>query len=394
MFYLNHLGMVCSLGTTLDEIKQRLFELGESALTSSADYLPGRVLPVGRVSAAGPLPCVDALPLTYRSRNNQLVLAALNQIKIPVHSAIERFGPSRFGIVVGTSTSGIAEGELALRRYARTGKLPEEFHYAQQEFGSPSALLAEILGTGGPAYVHSSACASSAKALASAARLLAMGACDAVLTGGVDSLCSFTVAGFAALESVSERRCNPLSRNRNGINIGEGAALFLMSREPAAVALRGWGETSDGHHMSAPDPAGVGARLAMERALARAGIAAAQVDYINLHGTATVQNDAMEARVVHDVFGGRTWVSSTKPLTGHALGAAGAIEAGLVWLAMQDDNGLGKLPPHLWDGQSDPSLPALSVAEHGVCLGRPLRWALSNSFAFGGANASLIFARA
>jgi 3-oxoacyl-[acyl-carrier-protein] synthase-1 len=202
------------------------------------------------------------------------------------------------------------------------------------------------------------------------------------------------VAGFASLEAVSESRCNPLSRNRNGINIGEGAALFLMSRDPAAVALCGWGESSDGYHMSAPDPAGTGAKLAMERALARAGIAAAQVDYINLHGTATVQNDAMEARVVHALFGERAWVSSTKPFTGHALGAAGAIEAALCWLAMQDDNRSGKLPPHLWDREADPSLPVLNVAEAGANLGRPLRWALSNSFAFGGANASLVLGRA
>jgi 3-oxoacyl-[acyl-carrier-protein] synthase-1 len=210
----------------------------------------------------------------------------------------------------------------------------------------------------------------------------------------VDSLCAFTVAGFRALEAVSESRCNPLSRNRNGINIGEGAALFLMSREPAAVALCGWGESSDGYHMSAPDPTGAGAKLAMQQALARADITAVQVDYINLHGTATLQNDAMEARVVHDLFGGGVWVSSTKPFTGHALGAAGAIEAGLCWLAMQDDNQSGRLPPHLWDRQADPSLPALHVAEPGASLGRPLRWALSNSFAFGGANASLVFGRA
>jgi 3-oxoacyl-[acyl-carrier-protein] synthase-1 len=166
-----------------------------------------------------------------------------------------------------------------------------------------------------------------------------------------------------------------------------------MSREPATVALRSWGESSDGHHMSAPDPAGGGARLAMARALARAQIAAGQVDYINLHGTATLQNDAMEARVVHDLFGEQICVSSTKPFTGHALGAAGAIEAGLCWVAMQDDNPSGKLPPHLWDGAVDPSLPSLNVAEPGAGLGRPLRFALSNSFAFGGANASLLLGR-
>src|SRR5690606_16218722 len=162
-------------------------------------------------------------------------------------------------------------------------EFPEGFHYAQQEMGSPAEMLAIELGTAGPAYVHSSACSSSAKALASAARLLNMGVCDAVLCGGVDSLCSFTIAGFSALESISSTRCNPLSTNRNGINIGEGAALFLMTRMPSSIALYGWGESSDGHHMSAPDPAGGGARLAIEQALRRAGLDASEVDYINMH---------------------------------------------------------------------------------------------------------------
>jgi 3-oxoacyl-[acyl-carrier-protein] synthase-1 len=391
MFYLNHLGMICSLGDTRDEIAQRLLELAQSGVAMTNDYSPGRLLPLGRVSTE--LPCAERLPLRDRSRNNQLALAVLNQIRPAVDAAIERFGPDRIGIVIGTSTSGIAEGEFALGRYASVGALPEGFHYGQIELGSPAAVLAAALGVTGPAYVHSTACASSAKALASAARLLRIGACDAVLTGGVDTLCAFTVAGFAALESVSASRCNPLSKNRNGINIGEGAALFLMTGDPGTVALRGWGESSDGHHMSAPDPAGVGARLAIQRALSRAGIAAADIDYVNLHGTATIQNDAMEARVVYEMFGDRVAVSSTKPFTGHALGAAGAIEAGLCWLAMQDDNSRGKLPPHLWDRIADPCLPPLNVAEPGDCLGRPLRWALSNSFAFGGANATLVLGR-
>jgi 3-oxoacyl-[acyl-carrier-protein] synthase-1 len=223
--------------------------------------------------------------------------------------------------------------------------------------------------------------------------LINMGACDAVLVGGVDSLCAFTVAGFASLDSVSEARCNPLSGNRNGINIGEGAALFLMSREPATVTLRGWGESSDGHHMSAPDPSGAGANLAITSALKRAGIDASQIDYVNLHGTATVQNDAMESRVIHALCGERVAVSSTKPFTGHTLGAAGAIEAAICWLAMQDGNPEGRLPVHLWDGVQDPALPQLNTVERGARLGRPLRWALSNSFAFGGANAALVFGR-
>jgi 3-oxoacyl-[acyl-carrier-protein] synthase I len=384
--------MICPLGNELDDIARRMFG-AESGVEPAWDFLPGRSLPLGRIDAKLFLPSLEELPLPDRSRNNQLALAALGQIRPALDDVIERFGADRVAVVIGTSTSGIAEGESALREFARSGALPKNFHYGQQELGSPAAVLAKTVGISGPAYVHASACASSAKALASAARLISMGLCDAALAGGVDSLCAFTVAGFAALESVSATRCNPLSRNRNGINIGEGAALFLLSAEPAAVSLRGWGESSDGYHMSAPDPAGLGARLAIERSLSQAQIARDKVEYINLHGTATVQNDAMEAAVMHRIFGERVPVSSTKPLTGHALGAAGAIEAGLCWLAMQDDNKAGKLPPHLWDGAADPALPPLNIAEAGARLGHPVRCAVSNSFAFGGANVSVVFTR-
>jgi 3-oxoacyl-[acyl-carrier-protein] synthase-1 len=391
MIYLNHLGIICALGAGREEIARCLFDEAHSGVGPTALHSPGRMLPLGCVQA--PLPAIDDLPLVERSRNNQLALAALAQIRADVDAAIARFGAGRIGVVIGTSTSGIAESEAALKAYAANGRLPEHFHYGQQELGSPASMLAALLGIGGPAYVHSTACASSGKAMASAARLIRMGVCDAVITGGVDSLCAFTVAGFAALESVSEMRCNPLSANRSGINIGEGAALFLMSREPAAVALHGWGESSDAYHVSAPDPAGKGATIAIERALARAGIAPAHIDYVNLHGTATVQNDAMESRVVHALFGDTVPVSSTKPFTGHALGAAGAIEAGLCWLAMQDGNPRGRLPPHLWDGVRDPDLPPLRTVNIGESLGRPLRRALSNSFAFGGANVALLLGR-
>jgi 3-oxoacyl-[acyl-carrier-protein] synthase I len=391
MIYLNQLGIVCSAGASRAEVRQRVFDSATSGVVLTDRYSPGRMLPLGVVDAT--LPEIDHLPLPQRSRNNQLALAALAQIRVEVDAAIARFGADRVGVVIGTSTSGIAESEAALRQHAADGNLPPYFHYGQQELGSPASMLAQVLGVSGPAYVHSTACASSGKALASAARLLNMGLCDAVVTGGADSLCAFTIAGFASLESVSATRCNPLSANRNGINIGEGAALFLMTREPAAVSLRGWGESSDAHHMSAPEPSGKGATTAIERALARAGIRSEQIDYVNLHGTATVQNDAMESRAVHGLFGDAVAVSSTKPFTGHALGAAGAIEAALCWLAMQDDNPHGLLPPHLWDGARDAGLPALKTIDPGTRLGRPVRWSVSNSFAFGGANAALVFGR-
>ena len=389
--YLNDCAILCALGVDRETVARRLLHTAASGLALSDEFSPGRMLPVGRVGTG--LPDLSHLPLRLRSRNNALALAALAQIRPAVDAAIARHGAARIGVVIGTSTSGVGEAETALAQEQGSGELPAGFHYGQQEMGSCAEALALALGVGGPAYVHSSACSSSAKAMTSAARLIRMGLCDAVVTGGVDTLCGFTVAGFSALESVSPDACNPLSARRNGINLGEAAALFLMSREPAPVALCGWGESSDGHHISAPDPEGGGARIAMREALQRAGLDAAQVDYINLHGTATVQNDAMESRAVAALFGTQVAVSSTKPLTGHTLGAAGALEAAFCWLAMQDDNPEGRLPPHLWDGEQDPGLPVLNVAAIGARLGHPIRYALSNSFAFGGSNAALVFGR-
>lgn len=386
--YLNELGLVCSLGRGADEVRQALArEDGPHGLVEADDFLPGRVLPVGRVQ--GELPSSEAWPLWQQSRNNRLAAEALRQIEPAVRAAIERCGAQRVAVVLGGSTSGVREGELAVQQRQREGAWPKGYHYRQQELGTTARFVAEACGAQGPAYVISTACSSGAKALAAGARLLNAGMADAVIAGGVDTLCAFTLAGFGALESLSEARCNPLSKHRNGINLGEGAALFLMTREPGAVRLAGWGETVDAHHMSAPDPEGRGAIDAMRQALQRGGVAPEAVDYINLHGTATPQNDAMESKAVAAVFGAETPVSSTKPMTGHALGAAGAIEAAFGWLALRD-NPRGALPPHWWDGEADPALPRLNAVPPGATLGRPLRYVLSNSFAFGGSNAALL----
>jgi len=391
MFYLNHLGITCSLGNTTAEVMHNMLDASYTGIRVTTDYCNGTPLPLGGVISG--LPVYDFLPPHDNSRNNRLLFTALEQIRSAIDEAIEEFGADRIGIIIGTSTSGIAESEMAFRSLAQQGMFPDHFHYHQQELASPAATLASILGVQGPAYVHSNACASSAKAMASAARLIQMGVCDAVLTGGVDSLSSFVLSGFMALESVSMERCNPMSANRDGINIGEGAALFLMSKKPGAVALRGWGESSDGYHISAPSPDGGGAMLAMQKALQRAGITNHDIDYINMHGTATLQNDAMESKVIYALFGDAVAVSSTKPMTGHTLGAAGAIEAALCWLAMQDNNPSGKVPPHLWDGQVDSELRPLHLAAPGFSIGRQLKWCISNSFAFGGSNATLVFGK-
>lgn len=388
--FLNELGLICALGKGQQDVRAALLA-PEAASTIAALHLAtGVEYPTAPVKAA--LADISGLPLAQQSRNNALLLTALEQIREPVEAAIDRYGPSRVAVVLGTSTSGIGESERAFAWRKQHGHFPQDFHPSQQELGSPAEMLASVLGTSGVATVISTACSSSAKALASAARMLQAGFCDAVICGGADSLCDFTVAGFAALESVSPQGCNPMSRNRNGIHIGEAAALFLMSRTPGPVALCGYGETSDAYHISAPDPSGQGACSAMQLALQMAGLAPADIDYINLHGTATRQNDAMEAAAVAKLFGLQTPASSTKPLTGHTLGAAGALEAAFAWLTLEG-NPAHRLPPHHWDGANDPELPALTLVPPEFSLSTAPRYIISNSFAFGGSNIALILGK-
>ncbi|WPB57082.1 beta-ketoacyl-ACP synthase [Xylophilus sp. GOD-11R] len=390
--FLNDIGIVSALGHGVAATREALFATdGPLGVRPTDGHTPGRPLHLGCV--ADPLPDLSQAPVRFRSRNNRLIAAALAQIRPQVDRAVARWGPSRVGIVLGVSTAGLDEGIAARRAHAAGLPWPAGYDYAQQEMGNAAAWLAHELSVRGPAHVISTACSSGAKALASAARLLRGGRLDAVLAGGADALSGFTIAGFGALESVSADRCNPMSIDRRGINIGEGAALFLMSREPGPVRLAGWGESSDAHHMSAPDPTGHGALAAMRLAIERAGIDSDAIDYVNLHGTATPQNDAMESRAVAELLGLRVPVSSTKPLTGHALAAAGAIEAALGWCCLVD-NPAHRLPPHWWDGRRDPALPALHLVAPGESAIRPIRHVLSNSFAFGGSNASLLLATA
>lgn len=380
--YLNALGIICALGRGQDEVRRNLFAGDSSGMRSESGWVPERVLPVGSVPGElAPLPPHLA---QQNSRNNQLLLEAALQIEGPIQQAIQTFGASRIGIVLGTSTSGIDEASRGIADYLREGHFPADYDYRQQELGAPANFLADWLQLSGPAYVISTACTSSARALMSARRLLDLGLCDAVLCGGVDSLCKLTLNGFTSLEAVSAQRCNPFSVNRNGINIGEAAVLFLMSKSPASIALLGSGASCDAHHISAPEPSGKGALQAMSKALASAKLTPAQIGYLNLHGTATQHNDAMESLAVATLFPAGVACSSTKPLTGHTLGAAGALEAAFCWLSLME----GSVPPHVWDGQADPALPALHWAKVGDTL--QTRCLMSNSFAFGGNNVSLI----
>lgn len=388
--YLNALGILCSAGDSVTSLKANITNSCPDFLTTTNAFGTGKSLPLGLYQ--GELPNIPLTENKWQSRNNQFALAALHQIQSEVSHAIRQYGANRIGVVIGTSTSGIAESETAITQWTQTGIIPANYDYGLQEMGAPAHFITKLLNLQGPSYSISTACSSGAKALASARRLIRAGICDAVIAGGVDTLCKLTVHGFSSLEAVSETRCNPFSQNRNGINIGEGAALFLVTANASGVALCGVGEGSDAHHISAPDPSGAGAIHSMNAALRDAGINATDVDYVNLHGTATALNDQMESIAMHQVFGSQTPCSSTKPFTGHTLGAAGAVEAAICWVLLEETSG-STLPPHIWDGITDTELPALNLVSKNTEQCMPISYALSNSFAFGGNNISLLLGR-
>ena len=386
--YINHASVICALGDTRAEIEEKLFGPNSAqCFTETDSYAPGGPLPLGLVNTK--LPALDGYALKHRTRNNQLLLASLRSLEEPVNTLIKKHGADRIGVIIGSSTSGIYEGEQAVASLVKEESLPQDYCYQQQEVGAPSDFVADYFNITGPAWTISTACTSGAKALASAARLIRLGVCDAVIAGGGDSLCGLTVGGFSALSAVSDKICQPFSRNRAGINIGEAAALFLLSAQPSDCKLAGVGESSDAHHISAPHPNGDGAERAMSSALKAAKLSPAEVDYVNLHGTATAHNDSMEAKAVHRIFGAQVPCSSTKPFTGHTLGAAGALEAYFCWLILKRED--GRLPSLRWDGEYDDSLDRILLAEQSV-TGKVQR-VISNSFAFGGNNIALCMER-
>lgn len=326
-------------------------------------------------------------------RNNRLAQLGLEQdgFAEAVAAAKRSYGAHRIGVFLGTSTSGILQTELAYRRLdPQTGQLPPDFQYAEtQNSYSLAGFVARYLGLTGPSFVVSSACSSSAKVFANAARMMAAGVCDAVVVGGVDSLCLSTLYGFNSLGLVSRLPCRPYDAERDGISVGEGAGFALIERmrpDAQGMLLLGVGESSDAYHMSTPHPEGLGAQLAMHRALASAGLAADDIDYINLHGTATRSNDTSEGKAIAEVFGSRVPCSSTKGWTGHLLGAAGITEAIISMLTIEH----GFIPGSLNTQQLDPAL-EIDYRIEGSSA-RVVR-ILSNSFGFGGSNCSLVLGK-
>jgi 3-oxoacyl-[acyl-carrier-protein] synthase-1 len=332
----------------------------------------------------------------YDCRNNRLAQLGieLEGFAGAVAAARDRYGAARIGVFMGTSTSGILATELAYRRRdSRTGALPPDYRYAETHNSySLAAFVQRYLGLHGPAFVVSSACASSAKVFGNAARMIAAGACDAAVVGGVDTLCLTTLYGFHSLELTSREPCRPFDAERDGLSIGEGAGFALIERVGSQAGandmlLLGIGESCDAYHMSTPHPEGLGARLAMQRALESAGLAAADIDYVNIHGTATRSNDAAEDRSVWELFGGGTPCSSTKGATWHLLGAAGVTEIIISILAIER----GLMPGSAHTRRIDPALKSNYLIEPRKA--RVTR-VLSNSFGFGGSNCSVVLGAA
>jgi len=339
---------------------------------------------IGRVTDT--LPKIPESLSAYATRNNQLVLSALLQIQPQVKQAIETYGAERVAVIVGTSTSGISDGESAYQYKLANGQFPSGYHYNKQELGNTAEFIAEYFALSGPCYTVSTACSSSGRVFISAKRMLKAGLVDAVIVGGADSICQLTLNGFNSLEALSNQLCKPFSADRNGINIGESAAFMLLSCEESEskIALLGAGDSSDAHHISAPHPDGNGAEQAMRLALADANLQPEDIGYINAHGTATTLNDSMESKAIYRIFGNTVPVSSTKPLTGHTLGAASATEAAIAWHILQYQL---PLPQQGCDNKAQDI--EIQLVENQTFLNDQA--ILSNSFAFGGNNISLIF---
>jgi 3-oxoacyl-[acyl-carrier-protein] synthase-1 len=383
----------CAAGSGMDELRAALANQ-RSGLR--ANDFPGCDLPtwIGRVAAIDEYVFSPALA-QWQSRNNALIALGLQQgsLQQSLAKLVERFGSARIGVVMGSSTSSIDRSEEAYRQLAQ-GQLPPQF--LQEQVLNPHApglFVAELLGLDGPNMTVNTACSSSAKVFATAARWLRAGIVDAVLVGGADTLCQSVLYGFHSLQLVSESPCRPFDGGRDGINLGEAAGFAILVRgsdaqgiEHTGIQVSGYGESSDAHHMSHPHPEGEGARLAVEQALEQAGLAPAQIDYINLHGTASRANDHIEGNLVGTMFPASMLASSTKGWTGHTLGAAGILESIFALEALRS----GLVPGTLNLTQVDPEI-AISMSAANQTA--DLTHVMSNSFGFGGNNACLIFSR-
>lgn len=385
--------MTTPLGHQAETILSNALSGSLAGMLPNSDYLQGRPTIVGQVTRP-----LNALPSAFSAfdyRANRLLATVIEDLSAAIEALKSRCPAHRIGVILATSTAGVDSLETALPTLDNSGEWAAHYQPHHQRMGSVSEFVASYLEIDGPSMTVSTACSSANKAFASARRWLNADLCDAVICGGVDVLSQLTLRGFESLGALSSVQTQPFSQHRAGINIGEGAALFILSKADCEWQILGCGESSDAYHISAPNPQGDGAVAAMQSALADAGLSPEAIDYINLHGTGTPQNDPMEAIAIHRVFaerGASIPCSSSKAQIGHTLGVSGALELGLSLLSMSSYNKAQSYLPHCFDGAYDREIKPLNVVSVGNQLGRP-RYVLSNSFAFGGSNATLIVGR-
>jgi 3-oxoacyl-[acyl-carrier-protein] synthase I len=382
----SHYTAVCAAGTGNAELWDSLIERRSGLAPNDFPHVD---LPtyIGRVRGLEEKP----LPAEFSSwdcRNNRLALLALQQDGLldAVRRLRDRHGPRRIALVLGTSTGSIASTEEAYRLRDNDQELPAQ--YREPNIHAPASLVDFVqhyLGLAGPAFSILTACSSSARVFCSAERLLSLGLADAVVVGGADTLCGSVLFGFNSLELMSPAPCRPFDVTRQGLSLGEGAGFAILERgTDAQIQFAGYGETSDAHHMSSPHPEGLGARRAMENALARAALGPEAIDYVNLHGTATRINDQVEGEAMRTLFTAPVACSSVKGWTGHTLGAAGIVEAVISLLCLK-----GRLIPETLNCTEVE--PRFRDYVRTSSSRESLSHVMSNSFGFGGNNCSLIF---
>lgn len=388
MIYINDLTSVSSLGTNELTIVDSLSHTDRCYLTYRDDLLnEHKGSYFGQIKAK--LPRLDDYP-EHKSRNSAVLAFLTDSIKDSINELKQKYSKDRIAIILGTSTSGLDETENELKKFMQTGVPSRDFYYKSQEFGDPSMFLADYLEIDGPAYTISTACSSSARALICGKRMLESGLVDAVIAGGADTLCKVPINGFNSMGVLSQERCLPFNKNRSGINIGEGGGLMILSKEKDSLELLGVGESSDAYHVSSPDPSGAGAISAMKMALNDALLTTDDIGYVNLHGTATKLNDAMESKAMASLFKGKVPCSSTKYMTGHTLGAAGIVEAAILCYLLKHD--LDLPVQDFSHDEIDDTLDECGLIKEKIKAKKKVM--MSNSFAFGGNNASIIIAKA
>lgn len=396
--FINAVASVCCAGKNIEEIWKSVTDGSQSGIKKVKPDFGEKEFWAARV--------VDSeLPETtskYKMHIMKLEEAALNQLSSQVSKLKEKYGSERIAVCVGSCDNGTEFSVKNHKVFFKDGKFPENYDLEIQGADYPATFVSEKFGVTGPSLAFSTACSSGAASIIKAAQLLKSGATDAVIAGGVDIASDTVLLGFDALEAVSENITNPFSKNRSGITLGEAASFFILTKENCfaeknPVKILGYGESADAYHATSPDPSGEGAVLAMKEALKRSGLEADRIDYINLHGTGTKFNDSMEAIAVNEVFKNNVFCSTTKPVTGHTLGAAGSLEAAICWMTLKENEGKLKndikLPVQVWDGCKDESFPELNFVNKNTTFETKkdgIKTVMSNSFAFGGANASLI----